>query len=265
MPDNISGRLIESLRILGLTEYEARVYSALVTLGQADVKQIYEYLGASKPNVYESIKSLSAMGFVMTISAKPAIYKAAPYELVLRRLMDSHKSAEEVARTALRDLEQSQGIDDREAAMWTLFGDRNIVNKVEALLASATVSVRGIIPSGDHTALEHLGGRELAIDLIVLGDGDPVKQWGLTGARVRHAKRGRNNKLFENDPDLEEFHRMLAGNGNLFIVDDREFIYVLPAGNRQATGITSTNKSIVRLASMIFRLAWGKSEHHAEK
>lgn len=255
----ISGRLVDSLRTLGLTEYEARVYSTLVAIGQADAKQVYEYLCASKPNVYESLKSLSSRGFVLTISAKPAIYKAAPYELVLRRLMDSHKSAEVIARESLMELERGQCEEDATAVMWTLFGDRNISNKMDVMLTSATSTVQGIVPDGGAPVLEYLRGRDLAIDLIVLGDGNPVKNFGLQNAHVRHVKRNHGSKLFENDLELDEIHRLLAGNVTLFIVDDREFIYVLPSDIRQVTGITSTNPSIVRMASLVFKVAWGKS------
>ena len=255
----ISGRLVDSLRTLGLTEYEARVYSTLVALGQADAKQVYEYLGASKPNVYESLKSLSARGFVLTISAKPAIYKAAPYDLVLRRLMDSHKSAEEIAREALTELERGHYGEDATAVMWTLFGDRNISNKMDVMLTSATSTAQGIVPDGDAPVLEYLRERGLAIDLIVLGDGDPAKNFGLPNARVRHVKRNHGSKLFENDPELDEIHRLLTENVTFFIVDDREFIYVLPADGRQVTGITSTNPSLVRMASLVFKVAWGKT------
>lgn len=255
----ISGRLVESLRTLGLTDYEARVYSTLVALGQADAKQVYEYLGASKPNVYESLKSLTARGFVLTVSAKPAVYKAAPYELVLRRLMDSHKEAEAAAREALLELERSHAEEDATAVMWTLFGDRNISNKMEVLLSSAGATVRGIVPAGDHPVLEHLRGKDVKIDLIVLGEGNPAVTFGLANAQVRHVMRNHGSRLFDRDPELEEIHRLLAGNVIMFLVDDREFIYVLPAEGRQLTGITSANPSIVRMASLVFKVAWGKS------
>jgi sugar-specific transcriptional regulator TrmB len=255
----ISGRLVDALRVLGLTDYEARVYSALVALGQADAKQVYEYLGASKPNVYESLKSLSARGFVLTISAKPAIYKAVPYELVLRRLMDSHKAAEATARETLMELERGHGEEESAAVMWTLFGDRNIYNKLDALLTCATSEVRGIVPSGDDPALEYLRGRDLAVDLIVLGEGDPATAFELPRARVRHVNRHHGDRVAERDPEIEEIHRLLARNVTLFIVDDREFIYVLPGEGRQATGITSANPSLVRMASLVFKVAWGKS------
>jgi len=38
---SISNGLVESLKTLGLTEYEAKVYSALVLFDRAEVKQIY--------------------------------------------------------------------------------------------------------------------------------------------------------------------------------------------------------------------------------
>lgn len=257
--DNISGQLVESLRTLGLTEYEARVYSSLVGMGHADARQIYEYLGASKPNVYESLKSLTDRGFVLTISAKPAIYKAAPYELVLKRLIDAHKSAEETARSELCALEQSRAQDESSPALWTLFGDRNIDNKLEVLLTGANYSVRGIVPAGDYPALAFLKGKDLEIDLIVRDDGDPARLFGLSPAKVRNLSGKVVTPLKNRDSEFEEFHKMLSEDVTLFIVDDREFVYILPASGMQRTGITSDSPPIVRMVSLIFRFAWRKS------
>lgn len=257
--DDISGRLVESLRTLGLTEYEARVYSSLVGMGHSDARQIYEYLGASKPNVYESLKSLTDRGFVLTISAKPAIYKAAPYELVLKRLLDAHKSAEETARAELCALEQIRAQDEASPALWTLFGDRNIYNKLEVLLTGATSTVRGIVPAGDYPALAFLMGKDVDINLIVKGDGDPVRKFGLRTAKVRNLAVKVATPLKNLDSEFEEFHKMLSEDVTLFIVDDREFVYILPASGMQRTGITSDSPSIVRMISLIFRFAWGKS------
>ncbi len=72
----ISNKLVESLKTLGLTEYEAKVYSALVLFERTEVKQVYEFLDAPKPSVYQSLKTLTDKGLVQVVNAKPAIYRA---------------------------------------------------------------------------------------------------------------------------------------------------------------------------------------------
>ncbi len=103
----ISATLIESLKTLGLTEYEAKVYSGLVQFDQAEVKQIYEYLEIPKPSVYQSLKTLTDKGLVQIVSSRPAIYRATPPKIALRHMTDVHRKAEDDAMLELEELEKS--------------------------------------------------------------------------------------------------------------------------------------------------------------
>ncbi|MCD1293837.1 TrmB family transcriptional regulator [Methanocella sp. CWC-04] len=257
----ITGRLIDSLHILGLTEYEAKVYSALVLLETADVKQIYEFWGASKPNVYQSLKSLTDKGLVMVVSSRPAIYRAVPYESALKHMVEAHHRAADAAREEFRDLEkhrESQGSPD---VLWTLFGERNIERKLGEMLSSAKRSVKGIIPSDHVDVLKHLTGKEVFVDLLVLGaPSDLAKKYGIKNARVKYPKKGQEKSKFMEDEDFAEFHRMLSDDVLLFIVDDRELIYLLPVTGASHSGITSINPNIVKMANLIFSAAWRRCE-----
>lgn len=254
----LSGRLIDSLRTLGLTEYEARVYSTLTLLGHADAKQVYEYLGASKPNVYESLNSLVARGFVIVVSARPALYKPVPPDLVLKHLIETHQQAEEAAREELEALRQMQGAASAGDVLWTLFGERNIAIKLEELLTGATRSVRGVMLTGDYAPLEHLKGRVLSTDLLVKDDPQGfAKRYGLKSARVRRVSR---TGFRSDDEDFAEFHRMMSDDVMMFIVDDREFVYLLPTNGSEPSAITSQNPALVRMTGLIFNMAWRRSE-----
>lgn len=248
-------RLIDSLRTLGLTEYEARVYSSLTLMGHADAKQVYEYLGASKPNVYESLKSLVSRGFVIVVSAKPALYKAVPYDQVLKHLIKTHQQAEESAREDLEELERHSGQEPLTDVLWTLFGEPNIDHKLEAMLSCAKQSVRGMLLKDDLSPLEYLRGKDLLIDLLVKARPDDITgSFDLKSARLRQIVR--TGDFRSGDEDFAEFHRIMSGDVMMFIVDDREFIYILPAGGEQQSGITSTNPDLVRMAGLIFNMAW---------
>ena len=89
----LSIELIESLKTMGLAEYEAKVYSTLVLFERAEVKRIYEYLNIPKPSVYQSLKGLMDKGLVMMVSSKPAIYKAVTPKIALRSLIRIHEDA----------------------------------------------------------------------------------------------------------------------------------------------------------------------------
>ena len=95
----ISNNLVESLKIMGLTEYEAKVYSVLVLFDRAEAKKIYEYLGMPKPSVYQSLKGLMDKGLVMLVSSKPAIYRAVSPKIAIKHLSEVHENAKKTAST----------------------------------------------------------------------------------------------------------------------------------------------------------------------
>ncbi|MGB4756722.1 MAG: helix-turn-helix domain-containing protein, partial [Candidatus Methanoculleus thermohydrogenotrophicum] len=56
--------LIQNLVTLGLTEYEARVYAALVGMGEGTARQIHETSGVPRPRVYDIAEGLAGRGFI---------------------------------------------------------------------------------------------------------------------------------------------------------------------------------------------------------
>jgi hypothetical protein len=141
--------------------------------------------------------------------------------------------------------------------LWTLFGERNIEIKLEEMLTGAARSVRGILLTGDLNSLEYLRGRDLHIDLLVKESPALVaRRFGLKSASVRQVAR---TGLAGGDEDFAEFHRMMSDDVLLFIVDDREFLYLLPSTAGQPSGVTSVNPGIVRMAGLLFNMAWRRS------
>ena len=157
----ISNSLVESLKTLGLTEYEAKVYSALVLFDRTEVKQIYEYLDAPKPSVYQSLKTLTDKGLVQVVNAKPAIYRATPAE-------DRHQAhgrgspedGRDRARRAGRAGKQQGRARAGPDIVWTLYGTENVEHTMEELLGKAKRSVKLVLPDAYLGYLETLKGRD---------------------------------------------------------------------------------------------------------
>lgn len=256
----IPDKLIESLKSMGFTEYEARIYTVLVLLGQADVKQIYEYWGASKPNVYQSLKSLTDKGFVMVMNSKPVMYRPVPYEIVLKQIDETHRRAMEESRSALRKIEEQKASQDMPELVWTLIGDRNIANKLEEMFSNARTSVKGILPEEHYSSLKHLSGKKVPVDLIVNNDDEGlINKFNLKNARLREARMNIDRGAMA-DSDIAELHRIISEEGFMVIVDGTEVIYLLPKTGNTRTGITSINRSIIKLADILFNVAWKKAK-----
>ena len=54
--------LVRNLTTLGLTEYEARVYAALVGIGEGSARQVHEASGVPRPRVYDIAEGLAEIG-----------------------------------------------------------------------------------------------------------------------------------------------------------------------------------------------------------
>ena len=67
-------RILANLRDLGFTDYEAKVYLALVKDSPATAYEISHNSGVPRPNTYSSLKTLASRGAVMPVSENPARY-----------------------------------------------------------------------------------------------------------------------------------------------------------------------------------------------
>ncbi len=157
--NRISIKLIKSLKILGLSEYEARVYSALVMHDHAEAKELVEFLGISKPSVYESLQSLEDKGLVVIANSKPATYKAVSPDMAIKLLMDIHEIAAIESLETLKALEKEK-IDNTEAdTLWSIYGKANIEYKVDEMLKSAKKTVYCVMSSRYLPHVERLAGK----------------------------------------------------------------------------------------------------------
>ena len=133
----IPATLVKALNNLGLSNYEASVYAALVLFDNAEAKEIIEFLGISKPSVYEALDHLEEMGLAVKRITKPARYSAISPDMAIDLLMDNHRKAADQALEALRALEKEKVHTDKEDALWTIYGDKNIEYKIRELFGKA--------------------------------------------------------------------------------------------------------------------------------
>ncbi|HML05285.1 MAG TPA: helix-turn-helix domain-containing protein [Methanobacterium sp.] len=260
----ISNDLIESLKTMGLAEYEAKVYSALVLFERAEVKRIYEYLGVPKPSVYQSLKSLMDKGIVMRVSSKPAIYRAVPPKIALRNLMEVHKNAEKNAIAELEQLESDNTEMETDEIIWTLFGENNVKNSMEELIGKAQTSIKLILTDDYLDFLTFASNKDLEIDLLTFGKGtDIAKRYKLKnltvhdGCEIDVSNFGDLSKYLVNLPlPPQQYSKFI-----FVLIDDEEFMYVPPYPGKTKSGITSRNPYLIRLVDLLYGAVW---EHTPE-
>src|SRR5665647_1955665 len=93
---------IENLVLLGLKEYEAKIYVALVGLGEANVRRIHEVSGVPRPRVYDVLNALDEKGFIEIRQGSPLMYKAVRPDIVVSFLK---KDLDSAARESVKTLD----------------------------------------------------------------------------------------------------------------------------------------------------------------
>jgi sugar-specific transcriptional regulator TrmB len=252
----ISSNLIESLKTLGLTEYEAKVYSALVLFDRAEVKQIYEYLDAPKPSVYQSLKTLTDKGLVQVVNAKPAVYRAIPPVIALNHMTEVHRKAEEASLRELEELAMSRmEPEENPEIIWTLYGAENVEHSIEELFQSATESLKLVLPREYYHYLEMLRDKDISIELITFDpDTSFVSEYGLRNVAVHDAR----------NVDLSDFIDLLKHIRNppmspenlprliVVMADDNNMLYIPPFPSKTMSGIITRNPFFCSLVNMVY-------------
>lgn len=262
--NEISTNLIESLKTMGMAEYEAKVYSTLVLFERAEVKRIYEYLNVPKPSVYQSLKGLMDKGLVMMVSSKPAIYRAVPPKIALRHLIEIHKNAEKSALEELEHLEKSNLETEDSEIIWTLFGENNVEHSMEELMSKAKKSIKLLLPTEYIDFLSFIGNKDLKIELLIFGkDTSIASRYNLKNLTVHDGQEidvldfGDLSKYLDSLPLPPEQYAK-----SIFIfIDNNEFMFVPPYPGNTKSGVTSKNPYLIGLVNIIAGAIW---EHTPE-
>jgi HTH-type transcriptional regulator, sugar sensing transcriptional regulator len=93
---------IENLVKLGLREYEAKIYVALVGIREANARTIHEVSGVPRPRVYDILTDLTSKGFVEVREGSPLVYRSIPPDVIVPRLQ---KEMDQAAEECIRALE----------------------------------------------------------------------------------------------------------------------------------------------------------------
>jgi len=260
---SIPSSLVKALNELGLSNYEANVYAALVLYDNAEAKDLVEYLAISKPSVYEALERLAGMGLAVKRVSKPARYSAVSPQMAVDLLMDSHRRAADRARAALAKLETERVPTEKEEALWTIYGEKNIEYKIRDLFGKAKRQIRCMIGERYLPVLETVRIRDVPLRLIVIS-GAP----GL-GERL-HAQFPGGNAVIHvippdrfavpppgSSPEFEEIHKLMKVENILeLIVDDEELLMIPPFFSGSVSVLNTRNKGTVLQMKMFSQLNW---------
>ncbi|WP_420596034.1 TrmB family transcriptional regulator [Deinococcus sp.] len=133
------------LQALGLTEYEARAYTALLALGRAVPARVARQAGIPRPKIYETLERLEGRGLAARVGQNPLEYaplSAREYLARARRSFDDRLGALD------RDLSRLAP-DPAPEAVYHLYGEAAII----AICEDLTLNARGSVVMAGGSAL----------------------------------------------------------------------------------------------------------------
>lgn len=129
-------KAIDNLVKLGLKEYEAKIYVALVGIKEANARTIHEISGVPRPRVYDILAELTAKGFVEVREGSPLFYRSVPPDVVISQLQKDLNSAAEESIAILETLFLQK--EEEYVPLWHVKGDWSINRHLKMMIEKMT-------------------------------------------------------------------------------------------------------------------------------
>ncbi len=159
-------KVIENLKLLGMSEYEARVYTSLVKLGKATAREVHDDSGVPRARVYDVLDKLAKKGFVDVEEAEPKRYRAVEPEKIVEKLKLRYITAAEESLIGLEKLKFSKSEGFSPALV--MRGEWNIKERIKELVSQ---SEREILMLSSNPEL-------------ILGVGEEIVKFSKNGGKV---------------------------------------------------------------------------------
>jgi sugar-specific transcriptional regulator TrmB len=144
LPSDNPVRVIDCLKSLGLTKYEALVYIALLKVASATASEIHESSGVPRASVYTVIDQLLDKGLVSVSQSSPKRFAAFSPDDAVARLMDHIERDADYVRDSLSlmYLERTSPEAGCEELIWNIYGIENIKKRLIHLISDAQQEIR---------------------------------------------------------------------------------------------------------------------------
>src|SRR5512147_876894 len=175
--------LLGNLTAIGFTEYEAKVYMALLRDNPANGYQVSKRSGVPRSMVYESLGRLYARGAVLTTAGeeKSTLYRPLPPDVLLDRYDQEQRHLISDLRDGLRALHTAADEDH----VWSVTGRSSVLSYAGQMIRRAKQDVWLVV---NDAALETLrpqiaaaSKRGLQLGTLLTGQGELA-----TGQTARH-------------------------------------------------------------------------------
>lgn len=220
--------VMQALDAIGFTEYEAKVYLALLKEHPATGYQLSKQAGIPRSMVYEALGRLDARGAVLkTEEAKATLYRPMPPETLLDRLADEYERCVDALRPALNMLYTFRD----EGHLWTFSGEEAVLSYAQHMVEQARSEAMLVLTDANlqrlRPALLAAHERGVAIGVLLTGEGF------LEVGQVAH-----------HPPRESELHKLAD---SLIVVADEQEVLIASSQPGRYTATVTTNQNMVQI------------------
>jgi len=164
--------LLADLMAVGFTEYEAKVYLALLRENPATGYQLGKSAGIPRSMVYEALGRLHARGAILkSDEQRTTLYRPLPPDVLLNRYEEEHQQLIRSLRESLRVLYAAPD-EDR---IWSISGRGSVLAFVTQMIQEAQIEILLVLADRELEAirneLEKACSRGVAVNTLLTGEG----------------------------------------------------------------------------------------------
>jgi predicted transcriptional regulator len=172
---------VEGLIKLGLTEYEARAYVALVAIGEGGITDISQQSGMPRSRVYDIMERLAKKGFVEVGGMKPLRYRVVDPDKVTNQIRTELTRTADTVQSNLKDLRRKT--DSVPTPLWFIQGEGTIDMEIKDFIGKSQSPI-GMIVISNSLLLRHATeimekSKSTRVDVVVANEPEGFR--GLLG------------------------------------------------------------------------------------
>jgi sugar-specific transcriptional regulator TrmB len=183
---------IETLRTLGLTEYESKIFLVLLQYGTLNVKEILCVCNVPRNKIYESLQNMIKKGIVEFLPTIPKKYLIKNISSLNFLLEDKQKEVENIKKgiIELKKVMKNKSPISNQEIVWIDYGHEAFVNKIkdaisktknENFIVARKIRIDPVILRLSETIIKK--GAKI---YMIFPESDPsLKDWLKIGAKIK--------------------------------------------------------------------------------
>jgi len=139
----MENKILNSLKVLGLNEYEANSYLALNYIISGNASEISQKANVPRSRIYDILGSLHRKGFIEKGQGKPIEYRVVPPKTIFKKRKNKIINELNESEHELNGIYEDQ-LSKAPAPVWLIHGDEKIIKKELEIISRArrTINIR---------------------------------------------------------------------------------------------------------------------------